>query len=106
MNSPLLMILGSAFCLTEHSKYCASLCAIPISTLYVWNVFEEKEEICICICSVPRAAQYFLTHGDNNEEGLVLEQGRIWGLESTFPFADSLPLTFQGGITFLWPSGA
>lgn len=66
-----------------------------------WNVFEEKEEICTCIYSVPWAAQYFPSNGGNNEGGLALGQGRIWGLESVFPFADALPLTFQGGITFL-----
>lgn len=39
MNLPLLMILGLAFCLTEHNKCCASPCAIFISMLYAWNVF-------------------------------------------------------------------
>lgn len=93
MNLPVLMILGLAFCLTEHNKCCALPCAIFISMLYTWNIFEKKEEICICIYSVPRAAQSFPTRGGNNEEGLAVEQGRIWGLESMFPFADTLPLT-------------
>ena len=74
MSLSLLMILGLAFRLTEHNKYCASPCAIPHSMLYTWNVFEKKEEICICIYSVPRAAQCFPTQGGNNEEGLALEQ--------------------------------
>jgi len=96
-----MIILDLAFCLNEHNKYCASPCTIPISTPYAWKVFEEKEEICICICSVPRAAQSFPTHGGSNEEGLALEQGRISGLECVFPFADVLALTFQGGISLL-----
>lgn len=77
MNLSLAMILSLAFCLLEHSKHCAPPCAIQISPLHASEALEEKEEICICTCSVPRVTQSFPTHGVINEEGLEQEKVRI-----------------------------
>lgn len=59
-------VLG--FLLLEHNKHCAPPCAIQISPLYASKALEEKEEICICTCSVPRVTQSFPTHGVINRK--------------------------------------
>lgn len=75
MNLSLAMILCLAFRSVENDKHCAPPCAIQISPLHASEVLEEKEEICICTCSVPRVTQSCPTYGVINEEGL--ENGRI-----------------------------
>lgn len=59
-NISLLTVLGLAFCLTEHDKYCASPCSIPISTLYVCKDSEEKRRnLHLYLFSAKRSSIFF-----------------------------------------------
>lgn len=67
-----------------HPVLFPSVCSTP-------GMFLRKRKK-FAYVSIQCQGQLNQTHGVNNEEALVLEPGKIWGLESMFPFADALPL--------------